>query len=48
MKETKKQRKHRAGMNYATALNYKNRKDDDLPYFLGGVMTPYVNAGNFR
>ncbi len=46
-KETKKQRKARVGMNWATTINYNNRKDDKLPLFFGGTMTPYVNPLNF-
>jgi hypothetical protein len=46
-KETKKQRKARVGMNYATKLNYNNRKDDNFPVYFGGTCTPYVNPLNF-
>jgi hypothetical protein len=46
-KETKKQRKARVGMNWATIFNFKNRKDDNLPVYFGGICTPYVNPRNF-
>ncbi len=46
-KETKKQRKARVGMNYVTTLNYGKRRNDRLPMFAGGTMTPYVNSLNF-
>jgi hypothetical protein len=46
-KETKKQRKVRVGMNWATIINFRNRKDDNLPVYFGGTCTPYVNPQNF-
>jgi hypothetical protein len=46
-RETKKQRKARVGMNWTTMINFKNRKDDNLPVHFAGKMTPYVNPVNF-
>ena len=46
-KETKKQRKARVGMNHATKFNFCERRNDRLPLFAGGKMTPYVNPLNF-
>jgi hypothetical protein len=46
-KETKKQRKSRVGMDWATTINFRNRKNDNLPVYFGGKMTPYVNPRNF-
>jgi hypothetical protein len=46
-RETKKQRKVRVGMNWATTVNFTTRKDDNLPVYFGGTCTPYVNPLNF-